>query len=165
MDLLLRLFAFVAALIFDSSASTRYQFGFIRVACIAVDAITPFFIAGEAAKPRERMSDQNFSTPRSDERAYQREEQHSFSAHEPGDHFTEAQQTWQHSLEPPATDPPSNREGANSSPGSLGGVSNQSTLNDLRKHGTQMTKEELKQAEEILKTKYGAIDTQEKGGT
>lgn len=111
------------------------------------------------------MSDQNFSTPRSDERASHKEGQHSFSAHQPADHSTEAQTTWQQSLEPPATHPPSNMEAADSSPGSLGGVSNESILNDLRKHGTQMTKEERKQAEEILKTKYGAIDTQEKGGT
>ncbi|CDI74792.1 hypothetical protein, conserved [Eimeria praecox] len=145
MDLFFRFFAFIAVAIIGAGASTQRHFSVIRVACIAVDIVIPLLSAGQAAQLEVKMDDPNSSSSDSGSGAPHETQQQKPS---PSD--------GQHSGQPPQ------EPSAASSAEQAGAeeAANQAALNDLREHGTQMTKAERKRAEEYLRAKYGATDPQ-----
>lgn len=168
MEISVRLFVFVAAILLGVFAPTQRHFGLLRAACIAVDVLLPFLTSGEASKIK--MEEAKSSLPAGSgvppPEAGQR--QHSPHTAAPPTQAALASTAGpkieverQHSDHAPRPSSPPAGEltppGGDNAPSS---AQDAAILSDLALHGTHMTKKERKETEEILKRKYGAGDRQ-----
>ncbi|KAL8439803.1 hypothetical protein Efla_006818 [Eimeria flavescens] len=108
------------------------HFAQLRVICIALDVFSPLVVAGDRLDSAVKMEDSKSNKDASGGAGA--DQQHEGSS-----------------------------EHANPSSAESGGSAEQAAaLSDLKAHGTQMTVQERKQAAEILRQKYGAIDREER---
>ncbi|CDJ31157.1 uncharacterized protein EMH_0078320 [Eimeria mitis] len=147
MDFLFRFLSLIAVIIFGTGASTQRHFSIIRVACIAVDVLVPLLTSGEEVQ----MANPDPKPPASGA----------------GEHHETQQQTPPHPAEQQSNQQPPEEPSATNSAAQVRDEedANRAALEDLRQHGTQMTKAERKQAEDYLRAKYGATDPQEPADT
>ncbi|CDJ46631.1 hypothetical protein, conserved [Eimeria brunetti] len=147
MDAFFRFFSLVAVVILGAGASTQRHFSVIRIACIAVDVVIPLLTSGDAAHLEVQMANPNSSSQPSGAGTSAEMHRHEQSA-------SDDQQRDQQ--------PPQEPSAANSA-AHVGEEkdANQVALDDLRQHGTQMSKTERKQAEDYLRAKYGVPNPQE----
>ncbi|XP_026192854.1 uncharacterized protein LOC34619111 [Cyclospora cayetanensis] len=156
MELVLRLFVFASAVLFSASHPRQHHFGVIRIAFIAVDSLFPLLASGEAAHSSPLIARHGPSTASPAEGQSGSETQQQASEH------ASAPQATQTVIELTATNRYHSSSHEASSPPIRGGDQHSLTalLNDLRHHGTQMTLKERRNAEAILRAKYGAITQQ-----
>lgn len=154
MHLLGRLIIFAAYMLLDVSRPAQRHFGVMRMTLIALDVLLP--LSGAELPSDSNMGDQNsslrstFPNPDAEEResgaAAQQQQTRPTSTSTQAAAGSTAQDD---DLTPTPYEPPHSTGQAEA--GATSGV----TPGDL--HVSQMTKKERKEAEEILKQKYGAV--------
>ncbi|KAL8428476.1 hypothetical protein ACSSS7_007203 [Eimeria intestinalis] len=133
-DLFLRLLLFFASLFLSENPSAPVHFTHARMACIALDVFAPLVIAGHAVEMEDSNSRKHPSC---------------------GTTTTGRKAAVGHDERQERT-----RQAAAPELESVDGPKQEAAMEDLKHHGTQMTVQDRKTAEEILKTKYGASDRQ-----
>ncbi|KAL8448758.1 hypothetical protein Emed_003570 [Eimeria media] len=131
-DLFFRLLLFFAARFISENPAAPQHYTHARTACIALDVFAPLVIAGNAVEMEDSKSHKTPSC---------------------GTTTTGRKAAVGHDERQELT-----RQAAAPELESVDATKQEAAMEDLKHHGTQMTVQDRKTAEEILKTKYGASD-------